>query len=73
MMLQMVFCVEKLTRRSTIVIQSVITHRCTKCNSMNIVKNGTDYKGKQKFHFTRNSGGGVLPFSKSRGKKPGFF
>jgi transposase-like protein len=31
-------------------IQSVITHRCTKCNSISIVKNGTDYKGDQKFH-----------------------
>ena len=31
-------------------IQTVITHRCTKCNSTKIVKNGTDYKGDQKFH-----------------------
>lgn len=31
-------------------IQTAITHRCTKCNSTNIVKNGTDYKGDQKFH-----------------------
>lgn len=31
-------------------IQTVITHHCTKCNSTNIVKNGTDYKGDQKFH-----------------------
>jgi len=31
-------------------IQTVITHRCTKCNSTNIVKNGTDYKGAQKYH-----------------------
>lgn len=31
-------------------IQSVITHRCTKCNSIDVVKNGTDYKGDQKFH-----------------------
>ena len=31
-------------------IQRVITYRCTKCNSINIGKNGTDYKGKQKFH-----------------------
>jgi hypothetical protein len=39
-------------------IQSVITHRCTKCNSINIVKNGTDYKGDQKFgmvHFEYTS------------------
>ena len=31
-------------------IQTVIIHHCTKCNSANIVKNGTDYKGDQKFH-----------------------
>jgi len=31
-------------------IQSVITHRCTKCTSIKIVKNGTDYKNGQKFH-----------------------
>ena len=31
-------------------VQSVITHHCTKCNGTNIVKNGTDYKGDQKFH-----------------------
>lgn len=31
-------------------IQSVITHNCTKCNSIDIVKNGTDYKGDQKFY-----------------------
>ena len=30
-------------------IQSIITHRCTKCSSTNICKNGTDYKGDQKF------------------------
>ncbi len=24
-------------------IQSVITHECSKCRSLNIVKNGTDY------------------------------
>ena len=31
-------------------IQTVITHHCPKCGSINIVKNGTDYKGDQKFH-----------------------
>ena len=30
-------------------IQSIITHRCTKCKSIQIIKNGTDYKSKQKF------------------------
>ena len=31
-------------------IQTIITHKCTQCESVNIVKNGTDYKGDQKFH-----------------------
>ncbi len=31
-------------------ICEIITHSCTKCSSINIVKNGKDYKNKQKFH-----------------------
>jgi len=31
-------------------IQTVITHHCPKCDSINMVRNGTDYKGDQKFH-----------------------
>lgn len=31
-------------------ILTIIVHRCTQCNSTNIVRNGTDYKGDQKFH-----------------------
>ncbi|MEA3339213.1 MAG: IS1 family transposase, partial [Chloroflexota bacterium] len=31
-------------------IQTVITRHCTKCGSIDIVKNGKDYKGDQKFH-----------------------
>jgi len=31
-------------------IQSIITHHCPKCNSLNLEKNGTDYKGSQKYH-----------------------
>ena len=31
-------------------IPSIIVHRCTKCNSRDIVRNGHDYKGAQKFH-----------------------
>jgi hypothetical protein len=45
----MVYYPQEPSRRS-IMIQTVITHHCTKCNSTNIVKNGTDYKGGQKFH-----------------------
>ncbi len=31
-------------------ILSIIVHRCTKCNSIDVVRNGHDYKGAQKFH-----------------------
>ena len=31
-------------------ILDIIVHRCTKCNSSDIVRNGHDYKGAQKFH-----------------------
>lgn len=31
-------------------IQEVIVYDCHKCNSTNIKKNGTDYKGSQKYH-----------------------
>ena len=41
-------------------IQSVITHRCPKCNSTDIVKNGTDYKGDQKFHCNDCNAYGTL-------------
>ena len=31
-------------------IQTIVTHGCPKCGSKNIVKNGHDYKGAQKYH-----------------------
>ena len=31
-------------------IQQIITYHCHECNSINIEKNGTDYKGSQKYH-----------------------
>jgi len=31
-------------------IQKIITYHCSECNSINIEKNGTDYKGSQKYH-----------------------
>lgn len=31
-------------------IEEVVTYHCHKCNSANIEKNGTDYKGSQKYH-----------------------
>src|SRR5512145_2825073 len=30
-------------------IQSIITHHCPQCGSENLVKNGHDYKGSQKY------------------------
>lgn len=30
-------------------IETIITHRCPRCGSVNLVKNGRDYKGTQKF------------------------
>jgi insertion element IS1 protein InsB len=31
-------------------IQTIVTHRCPKCGSENMVRNGHDYKGDQKYH-----------------------
>ena len=31
-------------------IMTVVFHHCPQCNSIDMVKNGTDYKGAQKFH-----------------------
>lgn len=31
-------------------IQTIVTHQCPQCGSENIVKNGHDYKGSQKYH-----------------------
>ncbi len=31
-------------------IQTIVTHQCPKCGSTNLVKNGHDYKGCQKYH-----------------------
>ncbi len=31
-------------------IQEIITYYCNECESANIEKNGTDYKGSQKYH-----------------------
>ena len=41
-------------------IHEIITHSCTKCNSVNIVKNGKDYKNKQKFHCLNCGAYGIL-------------
>ena len=31
-------------------IQTIVTHRCPKCGSKNMVRNGHDYKGDQKYY-----------------------
>ncbi len=31
-------------------IQTILTHKCPQCGSQNMVKNGRDYKGAQKYH-----------------------
>ncbi len=31
-------------------IQTIITHSCPKCGGDNLVRNGHDYKGAQKYH-----------------------
>ena len=47
-------------------IQTIITHHCTKCNSTNISKNGTDYKSDQKFHcLDCNAFGTLNPIGRS--------
>ena len=31
-------------------LQTIVTHKCPRCGSADLVKNGHDYKGDQKFH-----------------------
>lgn len=31
-------------------IETIVTHQCPKCESLELVKNGRDYKGAQKYH-----------------------
>ena len=42
-------------------IVTIIVHACPKCGSTNIVKNGTDYKGAQKYHCHTCGAFGTLP------------
>ncbi len=47
-------------------IQKVITYYCNKCDSPNIERNGTDYKGSQKYHCLNCGAYGTLkPQSRS--------
>lgn len=41
-------------------IQTIITYSCPKCGSPDLVKNGRDYKGDQKYHCKTCEGCGTL-------------
>jgi IS1 family transposase/transposase-like protein len=41
-------------------IQTIITHGCPKCGSLDLVKNGRDYKGDQKYHCKTCASYGTL-------------
>jgi insertion element IS1 protein InsB len=49
-------------------IQIVVTKSCPRCTSTDIIKNGTDYKGDQKFHC--NTCGAYGTMEASRGYTP---
>jgi len=46
------------------VIVTITIHPCPKCESKDIIKNGTDYKDDQKYHCHTCSSYGTLPSSK---------
>ena len=33
-----------------LMIQAIVTYECVRCGSLDLVKNGHDYKGAQKYH-----------------------
>ena len=41
-------------------IQTIVTHTCPKCGSENLVRNGHDYKGDQKYHCKSCASYGTL-------------
>lgn len=41
-------------------IQTIVTHRCPKCGSEDLVRNGHDYKGDQKYHCKSCASYGTL-------------
>jgi insertion element IS1 protein InsB len=41
-------------------IQTIVTHTCPKCGSQNMVRNGHDYKGAQKYHCKSCASYGTL-------------
>src|SRR5215213_9924265 len=49
-------------------IQTIVTHCCPNCGSEDLVKNGHDYKGQQKFHCKTCKHYGTL--GAKQGKNP---
>ena len=45
-------------------IQDIVTYECPDCGSLDLVKNGHDYKGSQKFHCKRCGRYGTLQAQK---------
>ena len=41
-------------------IMTIVVQHCPQCNSIDIAKNGTDYKGAQKFHCHNCNAYGTL-------------
>lgn len=46
-------------------IQTIVTYDCPRCGSLELVKNGHDYKGSQKFHCKSCKRYGTLQAQKS--------
>ena len=49
-------------------IQTIITHQCPRCGSENMVRNGRDYKGSQKYHCKACDSYGTLQASQGYDK-----
>jgi IS1 family transposase/transposase-like protein len=49
-------------------IQSIITHHCPRCGSQNLVKNGHDYKGSQKYACKQCGRYGTIQAQRGYGK-----
>jgi insertion element IS1 protein InsB len=50
-------------------IQTIVTHTCPKCGSENMVRNGHDYKGDQKYHCKSCDSYGTLQAQRGYSKR----
>jgi len=50
-------------------IQDIVTYECPDCGSLDLVKNGHDYKGSQKFHCKNCNRYGTLEVEKGYGQQ----